>query len=100
MKLWQAYPTLRIELMEVQDGSGDFLLQFVHNEEWHWKFERIGFFIKQPDRTFNFKFSTELEKRNFAEIIQSDDPIKTFLKLHAELKEKHAKGEFTFFKEE
>jgi hypothetical protein len=94
MKLSQAYPTLRIEL------AGDFLLQFVHNEDCHWKFERIGFFIKQLDGTFKFEYSTEQEKLNFAEIIQSDDPVNTFLRLHQEIEEKWQRKEFRYFKED
>lgn len=99
MKLWQAYPILRIELKEVLDDSGDFELRFVHTKGMHWKFERIGFFIKQPDGTFEFEYPTEQEKLNLAEIIRSENPIKTFLRLHKELKEKHQRGEFRYFRE-
>lgn len=99
MKLWQACPTLRIELREVLDGSGNYEMRFVHTEGMQWKFERIGFFIKQPDGTFEFEYPTELEKHNFGEIIQSENPIKAFLRLHKELKEKHQRGEFKYFRE-
>lgn len=88
MKLWEANPTLRIELKELHDGSGDFHLRFVHTKGMKWKFERIGYFIKQPDGTFKFEYQKEEEKLAFAKIIQSDDPIKTFLKIHKDRKDR------------
>jgi hypothetical protein len=75
MKLWQAYPKLRAALMDFDEKCR---LEFVYDDGKRILSSLIGSFIPQPDGTFSFKFSpTSL----FKQVLESDDPIETFVAL-------------------
>jgi hypothetical protein len=85
MKIWDAFPTLRLELGKRLNKSEDLRLEIVHYTEKHhkrWSLLTVGFFIKQPDGTFNFEYKNEERKKMFAEILMSEEAVKTFWKHH------------------
>lgn len=80
MKPFKIYPSFGVAIQKFTDGQ--FNLIFVCRKETKTKFEKVGHFIKQEDGTFDFVFPTDREKSNFAEIIQSENPIEAFNRIY------------------
>lgn len=88
MKIWNAFPELRLEIFKKVTHSQDYTLDLARHLDKHGisaKFIRIGLFVKQPDGTYNFDYVDEEKRRIFSEVLDSEDPIDTFLECHDRL---------------
>lgn len=80
MKLFEVSSSFGVVIQKFANGQFD--PEFVCQKEGKSKFQQAGHFTKQEDGAFEFVFPTDQDKRNFAEIIQSENPIETFNRIY------------------
>ena len=84
-------PQLRVKCQQGKRVPADFILALSRGKDDPDRYIRIGYFIKQSDGMFIFEYVSDDSRRYFSQIIQSDDPVIAFLRLHRESKHRRRK---------